>query len=115
MAEQTSACTHEPRYREYYRDGLYKCWECKKIIEELPRITQIPQQTAVMFLVNKLMKESTGYISLDALSSYTEQALEMEKEQIRDAYNQGDTDVVMEKPGLRSGTMYYEEKYGKDK
>ena len=45
MTEQTSACTHQPRYREYYRDGLYKCWECKKIIEELPRTTQIPQQS----------------------------------------------------------------------
>lgn len=36
--------------------------------------------TAVGWLVNKLMKESTGYISLDALASYTEQALEIEKE-----------------------------------
>ena len=38
MSEQTSACTHEPRYREYYRDGLYKCWECKKIIDETTRV-----------------------------------------------------------------------------
>ena len=40
--------------------------------------------TAVGWLVNKLMKESTGYISLDALSSYTEQALEMETKQIHE-------------------------------
>jgi hypothetical protein len=38
------------------------------------------KQTAVEWLVDKLMKESTGYISLDALVSYTKQALEMEKE-----------------------------------
>lgn len=67
MAEQTSACTHEPRYREYYRDGLYKCWECKKIIEELPRTTQIPQQSTepmddLKMAVNKLsyMVNSVG-------------------------------------------------------
>ena len=38
--------------------------------------------TAVGWIVNKLMKESTGFISLDALTSYTEQALEIEKEQM---------------------------------
>ena len=68
------------------------------------------EQTAVEFLVSRINK-----VSYDMVSELIEQAKQMEKEQIRDAYNQGDTDVVMEKPGLRSGTMYYEQKYGKDK
>lgn len=62
--------------------------------------------TAVEWLVNKLMKESTGYISIDALVSYTEQALEMEKEQIKDAVNYG-----AEKFGDIS-EHYYNETYG---
>jgi len=37
MAEQTSVCTHEVRLREYYRDGLYRCWGCETIIEEAPK------------------------------------------------------------------------------
>ena len=66
------------------------------------------EQTAVEFLVSRINK-----VSYDMVSELIEQAKQMEKEQIRDAYNQGDTDVVMVKPGLRSGTMYYEQKYGK--
>jgi len=64
--------------------------------------------TAIEWLVNKLMKESTGYISLDALASYTEQALEIEKEQIIDAVNYG-----TEKFGDIS-EQYYDETYGKE-
>lgn len=30
--QEPSECPHEPRYREYYREGCYKCWECHKII-----------------------------------------------------------------------------------
>jgi len=63
--------------------------------------------TAVGWLVNKLMKESTGYISLDALASYTEQALEIEKQQIKDAVNYG-----TEKFGDIS-EQYYNETYKK--
>ena len=25
-------CKHPPRSREYYHEGAFKCWECKKII-----------------------------------------------------------------------------------
>lgn len=68
------------------------------------------QQTAVEFLVSRINK-----VSYDKVAELIEEAKQMEKRQIRDAYNQGDTDVAMDKPGLRSGTMYYEQKYGKDK
>jgi hypothetical protein len=44
-----------------------------------------------------------------------EQAKEMEKEQIKNAYNDGHTDGVTNKPGLTSGTMYYNETYGGNK
>jgi hypothetical protein len=37
---------------------------------------------------------------------------EMEREQIKDAYNYGHTDGVNDKPGLTSGTIYYNETYG---
>ena len=66
------------------------------------------EQTAVEFLVSRINK-----VSYDKVAELIEEAKQMEKRQIRDAYNQGDTDVAMEKPGLRSGTMYYEQKYGK--
>lgn len=66
------------------------------------------QQTAVEFLVSRINK-----VSYDKVAELIEQAKQMEKQQIRDAYNQGDTDVVIGKPGLRSGTMYYEQMYGK--
>lgn len=72
--------------------------------------------TAVGWLVNKLMKESTGYISLDALTSYTEQALEMEKEQILEACGVGfnDGQAYMDgKAKFRSIEHYYNETYGK--
>jgi hypothetical protein len=68
------------------------------------------EQTAVEFLVSRINK-----VSYDKVAELIEEAKQMEKRQIRDAYNQGDTDVAMDKPGLRSGTMYYEQKYGKDK
>ena len=66
------------------------------------------EQTAVEFLVSRINK-----VSYDKVAELIEEAKQMEKRQIRDAYNQGDTDVAMDKPGLRSGTMYYEQKYGK--
>lgn len=72
-----------------------------------PLVNMENKLTGVGWLVNKLMKESTGYISLDALASYTEQALEMEKQQIIDAVNYG-----AEKFGDIS-EQYYEETYGK--
>lgn len=34
VVEQTSVCSHQQRYREYYREGCYKCWECHEVIVE---------------------------------------------------------------------------------
>ena len=42
-----------------------------------------------------------------------ESLLKVEKEQIRDAYNNGHTDGINTKEGLVSGTIYYNETYGK--
>jgi hypothetical protein len=52
---------------------------------------------------------------IDIENLIDKQLLEMEKEQIKDAYNDGHTDGVTAKPGLTSGTMYYNETYGGDK
>lgn len=49
------------------------------------------------------------------LSDYSimmfEHFLEKEKEQIRDAYNEGHTDAMEDKPGMTSGTIYYNQTY----
>ena len=34
VVEKTSGCSHQQKYREYYREGCYKCWECHKVIVE---------------------------------------------------------------------------------
>ena len=77
--------------------------------------TMLIKQTAVEWLVDKLMRESTGHISLDALGSYTQQALEMEKEQIVEAwYERGNT--IVPRYYLKeniNGEQYYNETYGK--
>ena len=73
------------------------------------------QQTAVDFFFTKVLGSLLISMSKTDIDELLIEAKQMEKRQIRDAYNQGDTDVAMDKPGLRSGTMYYEQKYGKDK
>ena len=32
IKQEPPKCSHQLRYREYYREGCYKCWECHKII-----------------------------------------------------------------------------------
>jgi hypothetical protein len=66
----------------------------------------VKKQTAVMSLLKELYGEnwSTNVVAQDFANKY----LEMEKGQIRNAYNQG----VKEKEGLRSGTIYYNQTYG---
>lgn len=32
LAKPTLDCVHPIRNREYYESGMFKCWECKKII-----------------------------------------------------------------------------------
>ena len=69
------------------------------------------KQTAVEWLVDKLMRESTGHISLDALGSYTQQALEIEKEQIEKAFH--DSVVAMAVGRIMTPNQYYNEIYNK--
>lgn len=40
MEELVNPCQHEVRKRECYRDGLYKCWDCGKIIFEEDKPTK---------------------------------------------------------------------------
>jgi hypothetical protein len=75
-------------------------------------MTNNKQQTAVEWLLNQLKLRPSDWI--DILPIY-EQAKEMEKVQIKDAYNDGHTDGVNQKPGLTSGTIYYNEIYGGNK
>jgi hypothetical protein len=72
-------------------------------------MTNNKQQTAVEWL-EKICNDRGYYL----MSEYFEQAKEMEKEQIKNAYNDGHTDGITCKPGLTSGTMYYNETYGED-
>jgi hypothetical protein len=38
--EPKQECLHqESRFRDYYKDGCYKCWECGKIVVEEPKQT----------------------------------------------------------------------------
>ena len=73
------------------------------------------QQTAVEWLIEELLAQF--YLQIDSLMAHElkgkfEQAKEMEKQQIRNAYNDGHTDGITAKPGLTSGTMYYNQTYG---
>lgn len=90
MSEQTSACTHEPRYREYYRNGLYKCWECKKIIEELPRSTQIPQQSTEPLDDFKMAVNKLSYMvnSVGINNSYDRTMVKNAIFEINDSFNE---------------------------
>jgi hypothetical protein len=63
------------------------------------------KQTAVEWLISQ--QKHNQFFDIETI----EQAKEMEKEQIKDAYNDGHTDGVTAKPGLTSGTMYYNETY----
>lgn len=62
-------------------------------------------KTAVEWLADQLKKQGFLY-DLDI-----EAAKEKEKEQIRDAYNEGHTDAMLEKPGMTSGTIYYNQTF----
>lgn len=88
MSEQTSACTHEPRYREYYRNGLYKCWECKKIIEELPRIT--PQLSTEPLDDFKMAVNKLSYMvnSVGINNSYDRTMVKNAIFEINDSFNE---------------------------
>ena len=69
------------------------------------------KQTAIDWLVKQV---KLGDKSFDEFfRGEIEQAKQMEKEQIKDAYNNGHTDGINIKEGLVSGTIYYNETYGK--
>jgi hypothetical protein len=68
------------------------------------------QQTAVEWL-----REQFHKVPQSEFGNLFEQAKKTEKEQIKDAYNDGHTDGHTAKPGLTSGTMYYNETYGGNK
>jgi hypothetical protein len=77
------------------------------------------QQTAVEWLISQLHKTrdwqrviNEANESSSSVRDIIEQAKEMEKEQIRNAYNDGHTDGAIDRPGLTSGTIYYNETYG---
>jgi hypothetical protein len=68
------------------------------------------KQTAVEWLVEKLYGDNQIFgVSVDLLN----QALEMEKEQIVEAYNQGSLDTYKKEPKNGQGTKYYNETFKK--
>jgi len=74
------------------------------------------KQTAVEWLetqIQDLIPNDIG--SQLKFKNKIKQAKEIEKAQIKDAYNDGHTDGVEQKPGLTSGTIYYNETYGGNK
>jgi hypothetical protein len=80
-------------------------------------------QTAIEYYSNKIGKlisdlmtgKITGKQFVMLEIKLLDTAKEMEKEQIKNAYNDGHTDGVEQKPGLTSGTIYYNETYGGNK
>jgi hypothetical protein len=43
-------CLHqESRFRDYYKDGCYKCWECGKIVVEEPKQETIEQAANTIY------------------------------------------------------------------
>jgi hypothetical protein len=76
------------------------------------------QQTAVDSIIKYCEEKlhtsvnSHGGAYTSIINFCKQQAKEMEKEQIKNAYNDGHTDGITAKPGLTSGTMYYNETHG---
>jgi hypothetical protein len=73
------------------------------------------QQTAVEWFIEQLNSKYGGNDFLITHINEIEKAKEMEKQQIKNAYNDGHTDGAIDRPGLTSGTTYYNETYGEDK
>jgi len=71
------------------------------------------QQTAVEWLVNNLPQRFKN-IMLITGDKIIEQAKQMEKEQISEAYRQSVEEDVWDNP-LRTGDEYYDEKYNSSK
>ena len=77
------------------------------------------QQSAVEWLVCQLQETrdwqrviNEANQSPTSVRNVLQQAKEMEKQQIRNAYNDGHTDCAIDRIGLTSGTIYYNETYG---
>jgi hypothetical protein len=41
MEKHTTICLHPMNRREYYKSGLYKCWECGNVIKEHQNSTYV--------------------------------------------------------------------------
>ncbi len=65
------------------------------------------KQTAVEWLEEKLLELFENHLPFELL----EEAKEMEKEKIIDAYNQGCLDTL--KDGMKRGEQYYNETFNK--
>lgn len=88
MSEQTSVCTHEIRLREYYRDGLYRCWGCQTIIEEAPKSTQInntPKQTRMTPVERLAQYIKDRYDTNESFEILVQNLREQEKNNIKQA------------------------------
>ncbi len=100
--------------RVLWEDGRITHYKYKIIIPQdqtkQETVTQQKQQTAVEWLVEKIQNNIHHTIKIPI--EYFEQALEMEKEQIIDAYNQGSLDTYKKEPKNGQGTKYYNETYG---
>jgi len=81
-------------------------------------MTNNKQQTAVDNILAKLNNvKPTEFCSIEIIKKWCEQAKEMEKEQIIEAYHQGVTDEygdALEFGDYTEGEAYYNEIYGKN-
>ena len=75
------------------------------------------KQTAVEWLIEQIDNKDMGEIPL-WIYNFCEQAKEMEKQQIKDAYgvghNEGCSYMTDGKTEFKDAEQYYNEKYGKD-
>jgi len=67
--------------------------------------------TAVEWLEEKFTNSNADFINW--AEEYFEQAKEIEKQQIYDAYNQGSLDTYRKEPKNGQGITYYNEKFKK--
>ena len=70
------------------------------------------KQTALEWLFNQLLLKNPNILGY---GDYLEQAKEMEKEQIIDAYRVGKVEATFPTEKLTTGEQYYERTYGGNK
>ena len=72
------------------------------------------KQTAVEWLIDQFEKHENGQIDWMSRSATKSQALQMEKEQIRDAWTDGCIGELYELNAYFSSGKYYNETYNKE-